>query len=41
MAASEAKEYTTENFVAQAGKLFDVKEAGFLGTYPLFVLKKK
>lgn len=41
MAASEARDYTTEHFVAHAGKVFDVKKAGFLGTYPLFVLKKK
>lgn len=41
MADSAAKEYTTERFLAHAGNLFVVKEAGFLGTYPLFVLKKK
>jgi hypothetical protein len=34
-------QYTTENFLRVAGEFFDASEAGFLGTYPLFVLLKK
>jgi len=33
--------YTTEDFLKQAGEFFEVKIAGYLGKYPLFVLTKK
>ena len=41
MACKEASQYNTESFVRAAEEFFTVEEHGFLGTYPLLVLKKK
>lgn len=41
MASKEASQYNTQTFVKAAEAFFSVEEHGFLGTYPLLVLKKK
>lgn len=41
MASQEASQYSTQGFVQAAEEFFTVEEHGFLGTYPLLVLKKR
>jgi hypothetical protein len=41
IASKEASQYDTRSFVQAAEEFFTVNQHGFLGTYPLFVLKKK
>jgi hypothetical protein len=41
MADKAASQYNTQDFVTAAEQHFTVEEHGFLGTYPLLVLKKK
>lgn len=41
MASKEASQYNTHSFVQAAEEFFSVEEHGFLGTYPLLVLKKR
>jgi hypothetical protein len=41
MAGQEASQYSTQGFVQATEEFFTVEEHGFLGTYPLLVLKKK
>lgn len=41
MASKEASQYNTQSFVQAAEEFFTVEEHGFLGTYPLLVLKKR
>jgi hypothetical protein len=41
MACAEASQYNTRSFVEAAEEFFTVEEHGFLGTYPLLVLKKR
>jgi hypothetical protein len=41
MASQEASQYNTASFVQAAEEYFSVEEHGFLGTYPLLVLKKR
>ncbi len=41
MKSKEAADYNTQSFVDHAQAFFKVEEAGFLGTYPLFILHKK
>ncbi len=37
----KADTYNTADFLKVASEFFDVKEAGFLGTYPLYLMEKK
>ena len=41
VSSPEAKDYTTAAFLRAAESFFDVEQAGFLGSYPLFVMHKK
>ncbi len=40
-ASDRAHEYNTKTFVQRAEEFFNVRPAGFLGTYPLLILDKK
>jgi hypothetical protein len=41
MASQEASQYSMQGFVQAAEGFFTIEEHGFLGTYPLLVLKKR